>query len=79
MGTISTCRILVFLSFGARSGYPIGMDTENDRVKDKGGVGAEGDGDDAKLPFLPSKGDDTPLGDTDQHSEVPSPPAQTGT
>ena len=55
------------------------MDTENDRVKDNDGVGAEGDGDGAKLPFLPSKGDDTPLGDTDQHSEVPSPPAQTGT
>jgi hypothetical protein len=60
-------------------GYPLPMDEENDRVKDTGGVGAEGEGSEGlKLPFLPSKDDETSLGDTDQHSEVPSPPAQTG-
>ena len=30
----------------------------------------------SNLPGAPSEDDDTPLGDTDQHSEVPSPPAQ---
>jgi hypothetical protein len=51
-------------------------DTED--VNDTGGTGAEGEGSKDKLPAQPSKDDDTPLGDTDQHSEVPSPPAQTG-
>jgi hypothetical protein len=41
-------------------------------------IGAEGEEDKDTLPAAPSKSDDTPLGDTDQHSEVPSPPAQTG-
>ena len=53
---------------------------ETEKVEDRGGIGAEG-GDDENadsLPPAPSKDDDTPLGDTDQHSEVPSPPAQTG-
>jgi hypothetical protein len=40
--------------------------------------GAEGESDKDTLPAAPSKDDDTPLGDTDQHSKVPSPPAQTG-
>jgi hypothetical protein len=49
---------------------------EAEEVKDTGGIGAEG-GDDENadsLPPAPSKDDDTPLGDTDQHSEVPPPP-----
>jgi hypothetical protein len=53
-------------------------DEKTEEVDDAGGVGAEG-GDDEnadRLPPGPSKDDDTPLGDTDQHSEVPSPPAQ---
>ncbi len=34
-------------------------------------TGAEGDAsDDTKLPFEPRKDDDTPVGDTDQHSKV---------
>jgi hypothetical protein len=41
-------------------------------------IGSEGEKDTDTLPAAPSKDDDTPLGDTDQHSEVPSPPAQTG-
>ena len=41
-------------------------------------IGAEGGDDKDTLPAAPSKSDDTPLGDTDQHSKVPSPPAQTG-
>ena len=40
-------------------------------VRDHGGIGAEGDTDRDKLPGQPSGGKDgTPLGDTDQHSEV---------
>ena len=54
------------------------MTDETERVEDEGGLGAEGEGSEDRLPFLPSGDDDTPLGDTDQHSEVPSPPAQTG-
>lgn len=53
-------------------------DEKIEEVQDTGGVGAEG-GEDAnadRVPPAPSKDDDTPLGDTDQHSEVPSPPAQ---
>jgi len=52
--------------------------SENDRIKDTGGTGAEGGDDADTLPAAPAQDDDTPLGDTDQHSEVPSPPAQTG-
>jgi len=46
------------------------------KVKDPGGTGAEGgDSDNADtLPAAPSSGDDSPLGDTDQHSQVPTPP-----
>jgi hypothetical protein len=53
-------------------------DEKTEEVEDEGGIGAEGgDNENAEsLPPLPSKDDDTPLGDTDQHSEVPSPPAQ---
>jgi hypothetical protein len=53
-------------------------DESTDHVKDTGGIGAEGGDDDnaSTPPAAPSKDDDTPLGDTDQHSEVPSPPAQ---
>jgi hypothetical protein len=55
-------------------------DEKTEEVEDKGGIGAEGgDNENAEsLPPLPSKDDDTPLGDTDQHSQVPSPPAQSG-
>ena len=51
---------------------------ETEEVKDTGGIGAEGGDDEnaGNLPPAPSEEDDTPLGDTDQHSEVPSPPAQ---
>ena len=45
---------------------------------DKRDIGSEGEEDKDTLPAAPSKSDDTPLGDTDQHSEAPSPPAQTG-
>jgi hypothetical protein len=47
-----------------------------EEVEDEGGVGAEG-GDEGSAdvpPGAPSKEDDTPVGDTDQHSEVPTPP-----
>ena len=54
------------------------MDDEKstEEVKDTGGVGAEGGDDETtgKPPAAPSQEDDTPLGDTDQHSEVPPPP-----
>ncbi len=55
-------------------------DDETEQVHDTGGIGAEGGDSETKdkLPAAPSGDDDTPLGDTDQHSEVPSPPAQTG-
>jgi hypothetical protein len=49
------------------------MSDDTSEVEDTGGVGAEG-GENAnadKLPPVPSKDDDTPLGDTDQHSEAP--------
>ena len=51
-------------------------DEKTERIEDGGGVGAEGgEGESAdKAPAAPSKDDDTPLGDTDQHSEVPPPP-----
>jgi hypothetical protein len=51
-------------------------DEKTEEVKDTGGVGAEGgEGENADtLPAAPSEDDDTPLGDTDQHSEVPPPP-----
>ena len=54
------------------------MSDETEEVRDRGGVGAEGDDDADTLPAAPNEDDDTPLGDTDQHSQVPSPPAQTG-
>jgi len=46
------------------------MSDDDDRTYDD--VGAEGgDNENAdKLPPLPSKEDDTPLGDTDQHSKA---------
>jgi len=50
------------------------MSGDTEEVEDEGGIGAEG-GDDENaetLPFLPGKGDDSPLGDTDQHSEATS-------
>ncbi|MDQ3851068.1 MAG: hypothetical protein M3296_10715 [Actinomycetota bacterium] len=40
--------------------------------------GAQGGASADKLPAEPAEDDDTPLGDTDQHSDVPSPPPQTG-
>ena len=53
-------------------------DEKTEEVRDTGSVGAEGGDDEnaSQLPAAPSEDDDTPLGDTDQHSEVPSPPAQ---
>ncbi|MEH3054720.1 MAG: hypothetical protein PGN13_12065 [Patulibacter minatonensis] len=37
----------------------------------KEGTGAKGDAsNDTALPFVPRKDDDTPVGDTDQHSKV---------
>jgi hypothetical protein len=51
-------------------------DDETEEVEDTGGIGAEGDDSAETPPGAPSKDDDTPVGDTDQHSEVPSPPAQ---
>jgi len=51
-------------------------DKQTEEVEDEGGIGAEG-GDESEnvdtLPGAPAK-DDTPLGDTDQHSQVPPPP-----
>lgn len=50
------------------------MSGDTEEVEDEGGIGAEG-GDDENaetLPFAPGKGDDSPLGDTDQHSEATS-------
>jgi hypothetical protein len=51
-------------------------DEKTEQVEDTGGVGAEGgDTENADTPpAAPSEDDDTPLGDTDQHSEVPPPP-----
>jgi hypothetical protein len=47
-----------------------------EEVEDRGGIGAEG-GDESEnaetLPGAPAE-DETPLGDTDQHSQVPTPP-----
>jgi hypothetical protein len=59
---------------------PMIDDDKTEEVHDEGGIGAEGGDDEAasNLPGAPSKDDDTPLGDTDQHSQVPSPPAQGG-
>jgi hypothetical protein len=48
--------------------------TDEKRTDD---IGSEGEKDKDTLPAAPSKSDDTPLGDTDQHSKAPSPPAQT--
>ncbi len=53
------------------------MDDETQRVQDDGEVGSEGEGSADRLPFLPDSDDETPVGDTDQHSQAPSPPAQT--
>jgi hypothetical protein len=49
---------------------------DTEAVEDRGGIGAEGgEGESADtLPAAPAEDDDTPLGDTDQHSEVPPPP-----
>jgi hypothetical protein len=51
-------------------------DEKTEDVDDSGGVGAEGGEDETtdRPPAAPAKDDDTPLGDTDQHSEVPTPP-----
>jgi hypothetical protein len=48
------------------------MSSDTEDVQDRGGVGAEGgDNENAEsLPPLPSEDDDTPLGDTDQHSQA---------
>ena len=52
------------------------QEKSTEEVEDTGGIGAEGGDDETaeKAPAAPSKDDDTPLGDTDQHSEVPPPP-----
>lgn len=50
------------------------MSDDTEEVRDQGDTGAEGGDDDNadSAPFLPGGGDDTPLGDTDQHSEATS-------
>ena len=50
------------------------MSGDTEEVEDKGGVGAEGGEDEnaETLPFAPGEGDDSPLGDTDQHSQASS-------
>jgi hypothetical protein len=52
---------------------------QQDHAEHESGEGGARGGSDSpsadRLPAAPSD-DDTPLGDTDQHSEVPSPPAQ---
>ena len=59
---------------GVKPGHTAAMTEEHDRTEkeDTGGVGAEGgEGESAeKLPPLPAEGVDSPLGDTDQHSEA---------
>ena len=52
------------------------MDDQAEEIEDRGGIGAEGgDNEDADtLPAAPGKANTTPLGDTDQHSQVPPPP-----
>jgi hypothetical protein len=67
-GGWSTCRTLPPGSHPLMTDDKKSTDTE----------GSEGEQDKDTLPAAPSKSDDTPLGDTDQHSKVPSPPAQTG-
>jgi hypothetical protein len=52
------------------------MSNEDETREDQ--IGSEGEEDKDTLPAAPSQNDDTPLGDTDQHSKVPSPPAQRG-
>ena len=48
------------------------MSGETEEVDDRGDVGAEGGENENTdtLPAAPSKDDDTPLGDTDQHSQA---------
>jgi hypothetical protein len=48
-------------------------DQQHDRVTGEG-LGAKDEDSKSKdrLPALPNRDDPTPLGDTDQHSEVPS-------
>ena len=48
------------------------MSSDTESVEDGGDVGAEGgDNENADtLPAAPSRDDDTPLGDTDQHSQA---------
>jgi hypothetical protein len=48
------------------------MRTEDDEIGAEGGDNDNAD----TLPAVPHKDDKTPLGDTDQHSKVPSPPPQ---
>ncbi|MDO9354541.1 MAG: hypothetical protein Q7T55_12650 [Solirubrobacteraceae bacterium] len=45
--------------------------TKPDSDDPKAGTGAEGDAsNDLRYPFEPRKDDETPMGDTDQHSKV---------
>ncbi len=48
------------------------MSDDTEEVQDQGGTGAEGGHDEnaSTLPFAPGGGDDTALGDTDQHSQA---------
>jgi hypothetical protein len=45
---------------------------ENERDRERGRPGAEGGDSDAadRAPAAPARDDDTPLGDTDQHSDA---------
>lgn len=48
------------------------MSDDTEEVRDRGGTGAEGgENENADTPpAAPSRDDDTPLGDTDQHSQA---------
>jgi hypothetical protein len=50
--------------------------SEQDERDEQAGAQDEPSESKDKLPFLPSGDDDTPLGDTDQHSDAPPEPAQ---
>ena len=45
-------------------------DDDTAETEDRGGIGAEGEANRDTLPAMPNGDDDSPLGDTDQHSQV---------
>lgn len=44
--------------------------TPEDRPEEPGAEGGSAGAEDAELPFSPNDADDSPLGDTDQHSSA---------